>query len=103
MNQTTATNPSDSIKINFNIFTYTLPFVAFIFDHSSKRLMNLPEKSLYLMLKLIAIVYYLGAYVLALQQPGVTSNYYIVGNVNFIVFPPVTLVYAYLLRKKKLG
>lgn len=93
----------DNIKINFNIFTYTLPFVAFIFDHSTKRLMNLPEKSLYLMLKLIAIVYYLGAYVLALQQPGVMSNYYIVGNVNFIVFPPVTLLYATLLRKKKLG
>lgn len=64
---TTNSNPADSIKINFNIFTYTLPFVAFIFDHSTKRLMNLPEKSLYLMLKLIAIVYYLGAYVLALQ------------------------------------
>ena len=63
----TSTNPADTIKINFNIFTYTLPFVAFIFDHSTKRLMNLPEKSLYLMLKLIAIVYYLGAYVLALQ------------------------------------
>lgn len=96
-------NAADNIKISFNIFTYTLPFVAFIFDHSTKRLMNLPEKSLYLMLKLIAIVYYLGAYVLALQQPGVTSNYYIIGNVNFIVFPPVTLAYAALLRKKKLG
>jgi hypothetical protein len=54
------------IKISFNIFTYTLPFVAFILDHSTKRLKNLPEKSIYLMLKLVAIVYYLGAYVLAL-------------------------------------
>ena len=55
------------IKISFNIFTYTLPFVSFILDHSTKRLRNLPEKSLYLMFKLVAIVYYLGAYVLALQ------------------------------------
>lgn len=66
LNGTISGNPGDDIKINFNIFTYTLPFVAFIFDHSTKRLMNLPEKSLYLMFKLIAIVYYLGAYVLAL-------------------------------------
>jgi hypothetical protein len=58
---------NSEIKITFNIFTYTLPFVAFILDHSTKRLKNLPEKSLYIMLKLIAIVYYLGAYVLALQ------------------------------------
>ena len=65
--------------------------------------MNLPEKSVFLMLKLIAIVYYLGAYVLALQQPGVRSSYYIVGNVNFIVFPPASVAYAWLLRKKKLG
>lgn len=66
LNGTISGNPGEDIKINFNIFTYTLPFVAFIFDHSTKRLMNLPEKSLYLMFKLIAIVYYLGAYVLAL-------------------------------------
>lgn len=55
------------------------------------------------MLKLVAIVYYLGSYVLALQQPDVTSTYYIVGNVNFVVFPIITVLYAYLLRKKKLG
>jgi hypothetical protein len=77
--------------------------VSFILDHSTKRLKNLPEKSLYLMIKLIAIVYYLGAYVLALQQPGVTSKYYIIGNVNFVIYPPLTLFYGYLLRKKKLA
>jgi hypothetical protein len=54
------------IKVTFNIFTYTLPFVAFILDHSLKRLNSLPEKSLYIMIKLIAIIYYLGTYVLAL-------------------------------------
>lgn len=54
------------IKVTFNIFTYTLPFIAFILDHSLKRLNSLPEKSIYIMIKLIAIIYYLGTYVLAL-------------------------------------
>lgn len=25
-------------KISFNVFTYTMPFVAFVLDHSTKRL-----------------------------------------------------------------
>lgn len=54
------------VKVTFNIFTYTLPFISFILDHSLKRLNNLPEKSIYIMVKLIAIIYYLGTYVLAL-------------------------------------
>ena len=65
--------------------------------------MNLPEKTIFLMIKLAIIVYYLGSYVLALQSPDVTSSYYIVANVNFVVFPVLTVTYAYLLRKKKLG
>lgn len=96
-------NSSMTAKIQFNIFTYTLPFVSFILDHSTKRLLNLPEKSIYLMFKLVAIIYYLGTYVLALQQPGVTSKYYIIGNINFLVFPPLTLLYGHLLRKMKLA
>jgi hypothetical protein len=28
-------------KMDFNIFTYTLPFVAFILDHSTKKLKNI--------------------------------------------------------------
>ncbi len=57
---------NDDSKMNFNIFTYTLPFVAFILDHSTKRIKNLNEKSLYILIKLVLIIYYLGAYVLAL-------------------------------------
>ena len=91
------------IKVTFNIFTYTLPFVAFILDHSLKRLNSLPEKSLYIMIKLIAIIYYLGTYVLALQQPSVYSQYYIIVHTNFVIFPIVYVVYGYLLRAKKLG
>jgi hypothetical protein len=56
----------DDVKVTFNIFTYTLPFIAFILDHSLKRLNSLPEKSIYIMIKLIGIIYYLGTYVLAL-------------------------------------
>ena len=54
-------------KMDFNIFTYTLPFVVFILDHSTKKLLGITEKSLYILLKLVIIIYYLGAYVLALQ------------------------------------
>lgn len=53
-------------RLNFNIFTYTLPFVAFILDHSTKRLKNIQEKNIYILLKLAVIVYYLGIYVIAL-------------------------------------
>lgn len=57
---------NNSYKMNFNIFTYTLPFVAFILDHSTKKIKNIGEKSIFILIKLIIIVYYLGTYVLAL-------------------------------------
>lgn len=57
---------SASNKMDFNIFTYTLPFVAFILDHSTKKIKNITEKSIFILFKLIIIIYYLGAYVLAL-------------------------------------
>lgn len=56
----------DIAKLSFNIFTYTLPFVAFILDHSTKKIKNIGEKSIFIMIKLILIIYYLGTYVLAL-------------------------------------
>jgi len=89
-------------KISFNVFTYTLPFVAFVLDHSTKRLRNLGEKSIYILIKLVLIIYYLGSYVLALQTLS-SITYFIVCNVNLVVFPPFTLVYGYLLRKNKLS
>jgi hypothetical protein len=103
-NKTKKSNEDDDEpKVTFNIFTYTLPFVAFILDHSQKRLNNLPEKSIYVMAKLIAIIYYLGTYVLALQAPTVYSQYYIIVNVNFILFPIFYIVYGHMLRQKKLA
>src|ERR1035437_4226703 len=61
-------NDTDEEQMNFNIFTYTIPFVAFILDHSTKKLINLNEKNIYVVAKLLVIIYYLGVYVLALQQ-----------------------------------
>lgn len=61
-----ANDDPDDDRLNFNIFTYTLPFVAFILDHSTKRIKNIGEKNLFILLKLLIIVYYLGIYVLAL-------------------------------------
>ena len=59
-------NDDEDDRLNFNIFTYTLPFVAFILDHSTKRLKSIQEKNLYILLKLAIIVYYLVIYVIAL-------------------------------------
>ena len=56
----------EPVKMSFNLFTYTLPFVAFILDHSTKKILNLQEKSIYILVKLMIIIYYLGVYVLAL-------------------------------------
>ncbi len=79
-----------------------MPFVAFVLDHSTKRLRNLGEKSIYILLKLVLIIYYLGSYVLALQTLS-SIKYFIVCNVNLVMFPPYTIVYGYLLRKNKLA
>ena len=93
-----STDPSQ-LRMSFNIFTYTLPFVAFILDHSTKRIMNLQEKSIYILLKLVFIIYYLGAYVLALQSSSGERQYYIISNANFLVFPFLATGYQILLRK----
>jgi len=89
-------------RVSFNVFTYTLPFVAFVLDHSTKRLKNLSEKSVYILVKLMLIIYYLGTYVLALQTLS-SITYYIVCNANLVIFPPLTLLYGYLLRRNVLG
>eukprot|EP00347_Sterkiella_histriomuscorum_P023431 403334668 len=93
---------NDENQMNFNIFTYTLPFVAFILDHSTKRIKNLNEKSIFVFMKVLLIIYYLGAYVLALQNLE-SAIYFIICNVNFLVFPVMTCIYGYYLRKNKFG
>jgi len=93
-------NNIEKVKMNFNIFSYTLPFVAFIYDHSTKRLLNLGERSIYVFMKLIVIIYYLGAYVLALQQER-GSIFYLIAQINFLIFPFLAPAYNYCLRKRK--
>ena len=57
----------ESTTMTFNIFNYTLPFVAFCYDHSLKKIIDVEEKAIFVVLKLFTMVYYLGVYVLALQ------------------------------------
>jgi hypothetical protein len=93
-------NLKEKKKMNFNIFTYTLPFVAFILDHSVKKIKNIGEKSIFVLIKLIIIIYYLGAYVLALQSMS-SVKYIVIAHINFLIYPFVSAIYNYFLRKKR--
>ena len=62
---------------------------------------NIQEKNIFIMGKLLVIIYYLGAYVLALQTFN-SLNYYIISNCNFIGYPVLSIGYGYLLRKRRL-
>ena len=53
-------------RLSFNLFNYTLPFIAFIFDHSLKKLYNVKESVMIQVLKALLMIYYIGIYVLAL-------------------------------------
>lgn len=56
-------------KIDFDVFSYAIPFVSFILDHSIKRVNSHqnPEKSIFLFVKLFFIIFYLGIYVMSLE------------------------------------
>ena len=64
------TNPD--FKIDFDVFSYVIPFVSFVLDHSIKRVTNTPnpEKQIWVFMKLALIVYYLGVYVMSLEIRG---------------------------------
>mmetsp|Transcript_31449 Transcript_31449/g.23347 ORF Transcript_31449/g.23347 Transcript_31449/m.23347 type:complete len:89 (+) Transcript_31449:262-528(+) len=87
--------------MDFDLFTYTLPFVAFMYDHSLKKLRMLGERSIFILVKLLIIIYYLGFFVISLQSAS-TSKFYIIANINFIVYPVFAVFYSYLLSKNKL-
>ena len=59
---------SGNFEMNFNVFNYTLPFISFLYDHSVKKIKNLGERPLFIFVKLMVLVYYLGIYVIALQS-----------------------------------
>ncbi len=58
--------------IDFDVFSYAIPFVSFVLDHSIKKikLAQNQEKSLWVFLKLALIIYYLGMYVMSLEIQG---------------------------------
>jgi len=84
--------------VGFNVFTYILPFVGFIFDHSQKRLYNCKESNLATVIKALLMVFYVGAYVLGLQKTSRSPNFYVI-QVNFLIFPIGQAYYSYRLRK----
>ncbi len=63
-------------QIGFDVFSYVIPFVSFVLDHSIKRVTNsqFPEKSIWVFLKLAMIVYYLGVYVMSLEIKGASED-----------------------------
>jgi len=91
---------SEAVNMDFDLFTYTLPFVAFMYDHSLKKVKLYGERSIFIIAKLLIIIYYLGFFVLSLQATS-TSKFYIIANVNFIVYPVFAVGYSYLLSLNK--
>lgn len=103
-----ANNPN--FVINFDVFSYAIPFVSFVLDHSIKRIINSqePEKSIFVFIKLSMIVYYLGIYVLSLELKGEQNaeqinKFFILTTINLLVFPVLSGFYSYLLYKGKLN
>lgn len=72
--------------LGFNVFTYILPFVGFIFDHSQKRLFKCKETNIVTVVKALLMVFYVAAYVLALQKTSKSPIFYVV-QINFLIFP----------------
>ena len=97
-------------KIDFDVFSYVIPFVSFVLDHSIKRVTNTqnPEKQIWVFMKLAMIVYYLGVYVMSLEIRGNSdldklSKFYVLTTINLILFPIVSGSYSYALLKGKLN
>lgn len=88
-------------RIYFDIFSYIFPFASFGLDQSTKKLQMLGEKGIFICTKLLLLIYFLGVYVLALQQDS-KLEYYALAYTNFILYPLYSIAYAYLLRKGKL-
>ena len=97
--------------INFDVFSYVLPFISFVLDHAIKKARNItnPENGIWVFLKLLVVVYYLGIYVMALEANGFNnedrpqfSNMYILSTINLITFPVLASGYSYALYLGKL-
>ena len=102
------TNPE--FKIDFDVFSYAIPFVSFVLDHSIKRVTNSsnPEKSHWVFVKLAMIVYYLGTYVMSLEIHGsedvsTLDKFFLMTTINLILFPVLSSLYSWALYKGKLN
>ena len=100
---------NEQFKIDFDVFSYAIPFVSFVLDHSIKRVTNTsnPEKSIYVFLKLAMIVYYLGVYVMSLEIRGSKdlanlSKFFVMSTVNLLLFPILSSIYSYFLKRGNL-
>ena len=97
-------------KIDFDVFSYAIPFVGFVLDHSIKRVKpgQVKEKSIFVLLKLFYITFYLGVYVMSLEQQGAAqasdlSTFYVLVSANLILFPLLSSSYSLLLYRGRLA
>ena len=97
-------------KIDFDVFSYVIPFVSFVLDHSIKRVTNSqqPEKSIWVFLKLAMIVYYLGVYVMSLEIRGSENvdeinKFFVLTTINLLLFPVLSGLYSWALLMGKLS
>mmetsp|Transcript_10866 Transcript_10866/g.18185 ORF Transcript_10866/g.18185 Transcript_10866/m.18185 type:complete len:181 (-) Transcript_10866:33-575(-) len=96
-------------KIDFDVFSYVIPFISFVLDHSIKRVINSPhpEKSIWVFIKLSLVVQYLGFYVMSLEISGNAelekiNKFYVITTINLILFPLLSSLYSYALSKGSL-
>ena len=95
---------NSEFKIDFDVFSYAIPFVSFVLDHSIKRVTNQnnQEKSIWVFLKLAIIVYYLGVYVMSLEikagsDSAEQNKFYTLTTIDLLAFPLVSGVYSWAL------
>ena len=93
-------------KVEFDVFSYAIPFASFVLDHSIKRIIiqQQSEKSVWVFFKLTLIIYYLGVYVMSLETKGSAdskrlSKFYVLGTINLIGFLIVNSIYSWALYK----
>jgi hypothetical protein len=89
-------------RISLNLFTYLLPFFAFIIDAAVKRAYHLTAKTYIYCVKSLMIFVYLALYVISLQK-DCTSPFFMIFTVALFVFPTVIIVHWLALINGKLG
>jgi len=91
-----------SYRISLNLFTYLLPFFAFIIDAAVKRAYHLVAKTYIYCVKSLMIFVYLALYVISLQK-GSESPFFLIFTVALFVFPAGITIHWLALINGKLG